>query len=142
MAMLPLTLDFPDHWEVSVLGDQSIAPLPTEAVHRAVLEPVSGPPLAVLAAGKTSAAIILDDLSRPTPTADLVPVLLDELHKAGIAYEKILIIAATGTHPPASLEELVYKAGGDLPQGVRLLSHDCHRGLSSWENPAVECRSL
>jgi nickel-dependent lactate racemase len=47
--------------------------------------------------------IIVDDCTRPTPAARVLPHLLEELQAAGIPADAVGIVVATGTHgPPAT----------------------------------------
>lgn len=53
----PLTLDFPERWDVSVLGAQ-LGPAMTHATVRdALMRPIGAPPLRELATGKKRAAL-------------------------------------------------------------------------------------
>ena len=57
-------------------------------IARAFAEPIGAVNLtlriAEMARGKKSAAIVVDDLSRPTPAATVIPFLLRELTGAGV----------------------------------------------------------
>jgi nickel-dependent lactate racemase len=144
---LPLELDFPDHWELTLLGNQSLRPLSTEEIHKRILSPIATSPVGELAANRRRVAIILDDLSRPTPAADVVKILINELSKAGLRSDQILIFFATGTHSPVTEGEMRLKAGASLPDGIQWLSHNSQkslkyigksaRGTPLWMNQAV-----
>ena len=124
-----IELRFPAEWTVKIFGDQFIPTLSDSKIQHKIRTPIGSPPLSELAAGKSRVSILLDDLSRPTPTARLLPVVLDELSAAGIKPENITIVIAGGTHLPASANEVVKKTGGDLPSGVRVMAHDCRQAL-------------
>jgi nickel-dependent lactate racemase len=74
-----LTLKFPTGWEVEILGPKDAPTLTEKQIEHAFAEPIGSPRIAELANGKKSAAIIVDDLSRPTPAATVIPFLLREL---------------------------------------------------------------
>lgn len=122
-------LCFPTEWTVKIFGNQIIPSLSDSKIEHRIRTPIGSPPLSELAAGKSKAAILIDDLSRPTPTARLLPVVLDEILAGGIKPENIAIVIAGGTHRPASANELTKKTGGDLPSGVRVMAHDCRQAL-------------
>jgi len=122
-------LRFPAEWTVKIFGNQFIPTLSDLKIKQKIRTPIDSLPLSELTAGKSSAAILLDDLSRPTPTARLLPVILDEILAGGIKPGNIAIVIAGGTHLPASANEVVKKTGGDLPSGVRVIPHDCHQAL-------------
>jgi nickel-dependent lactate racemase len=63
-----------------------------------------------LARGKSSACILICDITRPVPNGLFLPTLIRELLEAGLAAERIKVLVATGLHRPnegAELEELV-----------------------------------
>ena len=66
--------------DVPALSDAQIA--------QAFAEPIGTPRIAEMARGKKSAAIVVDDLSRPTPAATVIPFLLRELTGAGVPKSK------------------------------------------------------
>jgi nickel-dependent lactate racemase len=120
-----LTLSFPKAWKVKVIGQQPLPALADAEIQRALNQPIASPPLSVLAQGKSRAAILIDDLSRPTPTARLLPLICTELFAAGLTPEQITIVIAGGTHAPGSDEDILKKTGSGLPAAVRILIHDC-----------------
>lgn len=67
--------------------------------------------LGKLRVGNLKVAIIIDDDSRPTPTAAILPHVLDRVEKAGVKVENITIVIALGTHPQMSEEAVVRKVG-------------------------------
>src|SRR5580692_9200677 len=54
------------------------------ALDAALDQPIAGPPLAELAAGKRTAAISVCDITRPAPNSVTLPPMLARLHAAGI----------------------------------------------------------
>ena len=75
------------------------------ATRRALREPLNAPPLRQLAETARSAAILIDDVTRPVPTPELLPPVLDELAAAGLSGETVSIIVARGVHRSASERE-------------------------------------
>ncbi len=124
----PLTLDFPARWDVSVHGAQPGPALTQAAMRDALLQPIGAPALRELAAGKKRAVLIVDDLTRPTPAALILPFLIEQLCAAGLAPESIMVVLAGGTHAPASTADIALKTGA-LPAGVRAVAHDSTRDL-------------
>ena len=107
-----LALDLPDGLEVTVICKPAMPaiPDPQAAVRAALAEPVGVPPLRELARGKSSACILICDITRPVPNGLFLPTLIRELLEAGLAAERIKVLVATGLHRPnegAELEELV-----------------------------------
>ena len=68
-------------------------------------------------------AIIVDDITRPTPTAEILPSLLDYLNSKGVRDDLISLIVALGTHRPMTPKELMVKYGEALDR-VNLIQPD------------------
>jgi nickel-dependent lactate racemase len=86
--------------------------------------PLGSHPLRDLAQGRRTAAIVVDDVSRSVPSAELLPGIVDELRAGGIALADITVVVATGLHRPLTESELDATRGG-LP--VRIVNHDAER---------------
>jgi nickel-dependent lactate racemase len=124
-----LAIDFPPSWKVVEVGPADTPALTLQAMQEALSCPIGTPRLSTIAKGKTKAVIVVDDLTRPTPAADLLPSLVEEITRAGIPPRAITIMLAGGTHPPASAEEMMKKVGSALSPEIRILAHDSGRDL-------------
>ena len=71
-----LMLPFPAEWELHVLPPRDAPKLNAAAIEAAFANPIGTQSIAELARGKRSAAIVVDDISRPTPAAQLIPYVL------------------------------------------------------------------
>jgi len=60
-----------------------------DSLRRAFEAPYGTPRLRELARGRRDAVIVVDDLSRPTPAARLLPLVLEELAAGGIEPAKV-----------------------------------------------------
>ena len=124
---LPLSL--PEGWRLTgVLEPSPLPPAPdAEAeVRRSLAEPIGSPRLRELARAGMRVALVVDDISRPTPAARIVPHVLEELRLAGVQREAINLIPALGVHRPMAEAELAQRIGAESFAGLR------------WENPAAE----
>jgi nickel-dependent lactate racemase len=124
-----LSLDFPTSWTVLTVWPETPPPLDEEALQKALANPVRQPRLADLATGKAKPIVIVDDLTRPTPAADVVPLILRELEVAGLAAERVSFIVGTGTHGPADHRSVVKKIGPEAAARVRIVPHDHRRNV-------------
>ncbi len=131
-----ITLDLPDDFEYQILEARSAEPLPDAAasIEAALDSPTAGPSLAELAKGKRSAAISVCDITRPAPNRQVLPPLLDRLHRAGIPKDAITILIATGLHRPATEAEIVEILGPAIAAAYRVVNHNAralaeHRAL-------------
>jgi nickel-dependent lactate racemase len=107
-----LPVDLPDAVDLRVIRKRPmpVLPQPEAAVRAALAAPTGAPPLAELAKGKSSACILICDITRPVPNGLFLPILIEQLLDAGLRPERIKVLVATGLHRPndgAELEELV-----------------------------------
>jgi len=123
-----LTLNFPSGWEVETLGSKDAPMLSDAQIEQAFAAPIGTFRISELAKGKKSAAIIVDDLSRPTPAATVVPFLLRELASAGVPTSEIRFVVGGGSHRPLTDEEVAKKIGADVAAAHEATSHDFMSG--------------
>lgn len=76
-------------------------------------------------AGATSAAIAINDKTRPVPHAELLPPLLARLESIGIPSERITLLIATGTHPVMSPDEYPKILPQSIIDRYPVVCHDC-----------------
>lgn len=143
----PLTLRFPQGWQVEVCRMQGGDDIGDAGIRRALAEPIGAPPLREVAAGAQTAAILIDDLSRPTPSFRLLPYILEELHAAGVGDDGVTIIAALAAHRPMTREDFIKKVGGEIVDRYRVVNHNAYEnldflGYSSLGVPAFVNRDL
>ncbi|TWU12622.1 hypothetical protein CA54_14460 [Symmachiella macrocystis] len=124
-------LQLPGHWEVDVLAPAGGPACTPQDIQAAITAPIDSPPLTELAAGKTSACIVIDDMSRPTRTAMILPPLLEQLRQAGIADSAVSIVMATGSHGNVPAEDIAKKVGPEIAATYRVECHDCRGDLAS-----------
>lgn len=98
-------------------------------IARALTEPIGTNLLSelVLAKKLTSkgkTVIVVNDLTRPTPSYLLVPPLLDELNEAGVEDDRISLLVATGSHSPNDEEELRRLLSEEVLDRIRIVNHD------------------
>lgn len=96
----PVDIDFPASWDVTVCHTpgQRAPRLDDSAIREAFGNPIGSRTIEQAARGKKRVAILFDDMTRATPTHDLLPYVLEELAHAGIRDEQIRLIAAVGAH--------------------------------------------
>ena len=116
-------LHFPDGWDVAVHPPADGPDIGDEGIARAFASPIGTPPIAELARGKRSAAIVVDDLSRPTPAHRLVPRVLEQLQAGGIGLDAVTIIMGVANHRQMMREDMVKKLGEEVVSSVRVVNH-------------------
>lgn len=117
-------LAFPEHWDVTIIAPPTPPPLTDEELARALDEPVGQPPLVELARGRSDVAIIVDDLSRPTPVHRVMPLVLDRLEAAGVPRGAVRVIVATGTHGDQDMAAIANKLGPEAMSRCEVTIHD------------------
>ena len=122
----PIPIAFPDHWDVHISKIHGYdTPALTEAQIREKLHAAIGTkPISEGAAGKKSAVIIIDDITRPTPCEPIARAVIAELHAAGVPDENIWFIIALGTHGVMYRTEFVRKLGEELVENYEVHNHN------------------
>ncbi|TWH46798.1 nickel-dependent lactate racemase [Sporomusa sp. KB1] len=92
------------------------------AVQQALRQPLGTPPLKDLVTASDTIAIVISDLTRPTPNHKLIPWLLEEL--AHIPKENFVIINGLGSHRANTNQELVQMLGQEVVDTVRIINHN------------------
>lgn len=108
-------LEIPDRNVMGVLEPNQVpADLTgTAEVARALAEPIGAPPLRQVVRPGETVAIVTSDITRPCPTAKILPPVLAELAAGGIRREDITLVFALGSHRPHTEEEMRRLAGPD-----------------------------
>jgi nickel-dependent lactate racemase len=121
-----LDVQVPDGFRTQVILSHTGRPLDDEqaSLNAALDAPIGCPPLAILAAGKKTAAISVCDITRPAPNSRTLPPILDRLHQAGIPAEGITLLIATGLHRGATEDEIATIVGPEIAAKYRIVSHD------------------
>jgi nickel-dependent lactate racemase len=122
------TLQFPEDWTINVFGTQYLPALSDTEINQRLDEPIDSLRLSLMAIGRKSAIILIDDISRPTPVTKLLSNVIARLSQAGVPANGIKVLIAGGTHRQANNEEILMKAGLGIPKEVDVLTHDCKSG--------------
>lgn len=96
---------------------------PRKAVRNALENPISSRRLSEIAKGKRSAAIIVNDITRPYPGGLLVEEIVRELNSAGLDDNSIFLVVAYGIHRPNSDRELRAMFGDGVVDRLRVVDH-------------------
>ncbi len=120
-----LVVELPETAPVRVLGMAGSPPVADPGKKlRALLEvPIGSPPLSDLCQGKSSACVVLCDITRPVPNPILLPPILDTLEASGIPRRGITLLIATGLHRPSNAEEREAMLGRELMARYRVVDH-------------------
>ena len=118
-----LAVDLPDD-RTTVIEPTYLPSLadPRGALIAALRNPIDTPPLRRLVKRDQSVAVSVCDITRPMPSATVLPVVLGEL--AHVPRDQVTVLVATGTHRGNSKEELEAMLGRDVVRDYRVINHD------------------
>jgi len=117
-----LPVEVPD--AAVVITPEQLPGLPDERAtfDAAVRAPIGSKPLRELAKSTDTIAIVIADITRPSPSERLVPWILGEL--AHVPREQFVIVNGTGSHRANTREELVSMLGAEIVESVRVVNHN------------------
>lgn len=95
-----------------------------EAVRYALEHPIGTLRLRELVRPGQKIAIVTSDITRPLPSSDVLPPLLDELYQAHVAPEDITVVFALGSHRKHTMEEQLHLVGSRCYREVRCIDSD------------------
>lgn len=121
-------LNIPENDRVQVLSpdyktDYHNSKNEKEIIMKALRNPIDQFHLNKLLNTESKVAIMVDDNTRPTPTAIILPIILKEIGSAGVLRENITIIFACGTHRKLTVEEEKSILGKDIWTNFRIVQH-------------------
>jgi len=97
-----------------------------DIVRAAMAAPIDSPSLKELAVGKKTCTLIISDHTRPVPSRDILPPMLEEL-RAGNPDIEITLLVATGFHRLTTEDELRRKLGDEIYDRETIVIHDCQK---------------
>ena len=105
-------VDVPDANLMGVYSPRGFDHVDEEQIlHEGFARPHNAPRLRDAVRSSNRVLIIIDDATRGTPTARILPHVLHELHAGGVSDGRIEFIQGVGTHRPMKPEELQKKLG-------------------------------
>lgn len=117
-----LTVTVPD--DTTVLSSQHMPGLFDEhaAFLNALRKPINSKPLTDKVRRSDRVAIVISDITRPTPNERIVPWILQELQY--VPRSQIVIINGTGSHRANTREELIQMLGEEIVETVEIVNHN------------------
>jgi nickel-dependent lactate racemase len=94
----------------------------SQEINTAIRRPI-GVDLVSIVSRASKVTLLCDDYTRPTPSHQILPILLDELNRLGVRDESITIFVAKGTHRKMTEQEMRDKYGNVLNR-IEILHND------------------
>jgi nickel-dependent lactate racemase len=126
---LPLT--FPNNWKINLASMADGPDLTQAEIRKAFQNPIGQESIRKLAEGKKTAAIAVDDMTRPTQAHRFLPFIMEELNQAGIKDEDIKIIMALGCHRPLMKTDQEKKLGKKMANRFPVYNHHPFENLAN-----------
>ncbi len=122
----PESLTFPDSWEVHEqrMRGHSAPALKKREIDDKVNHPYGTPRLSELAKGKRKCVVLFDDMTRPTKATQMIPTVLNELHRGGLSDDRIVFMMASGAHTGRMLFDFQKKVGEEVCEKYLVFNHN------------------
>ena len=126
-----LVVPLPDSWRV--IGVYKPNPVPVcpdvaDEVKQAIDRPIGTESLARLAKGAGRVAVVVDDLTRPTPVESIFAPVMTAIESAGVRPEQVTVIFALGVHRPMTDREMADRIGEAGFARYTCINHDANPG--------------
>jgi nickel-dependent lactate racemase len=126
-----LLLPFPAGWDVHVLWPRTPPALTDRELMESLDRPIGQPPIREMCRGKSRPLIIVDDLNRPTPAGQVMPLVLEHFRQTGIPAQSVRILLSTGTHGAPHADSVRQKVGPEAASACQILVHDANRDCAT-----------
>ena len=117
-----------------------------DAVEYAMDHPIGAAPLELCVKPGQKIAIIASDISRPVPSYEILPSIINRLLRAGCKAEDITVVFALGSHRPHTEAEKRQLAGDRIFETVRCIDSDpsdcIHLGTTNAGTPVDITRAV
>jgi lactate racemase len=104
-------VEVPDQNLMGAFTPRSFDTDESEVLRNGFHRPIGGPRLRDAVRRGDRVLVLIDDATRLTPVARILPYVMDELHAAGVADGRIEFLQAPGTHRPMKPTEIKEKLG-------------------------------
>lgn len=141
-------VNVPDEQLLDILTANEIkhARTGSDAVKFALENPIGAPILRSMVHPGDKIAIVVSDISRPVPSYEILPGILDELFAADCKAEDITVVFALGSHRKHTKEEMQHLVGEKVFKTVRCVDSDpddcVHMGVTDAGTPVDITRTV
>jgi nickel-dependent lactate racemase len=121
-------LPVPPAWKILSFADFGDSPGVNnirERTQTVLQNPIGERPLSELVTEKDRVAVLIEDLTRPSPKKIILEAVLELLEQKRIASRQIVIVFSLGTHRGLDREEIEGAFGRELVGRYEFVNHDC-----------------
>ncbi len=121
-----LAIEIEDHKLMAVLKPNEIKSKRAgrEAVSWSLDHPIGTPRLEEICRPGERVVIVTSDITRPVPSALILPMILERLQQAGIEDRDITCVFALGSHRKHTQEEMINLVGNDFYARIKCIDSD------------------
>ncbi|MTI69094.1 MAG: nickel-dependent lactate racemase [Firmicutes bacterium] len=113
---------------------------------KSLKNPIGTSKLSEIAKEEKRVAIMVSDITRPSPSKKILPLLLEELYKSGVKDKDITIIFGMGIHRSHTKEEQIKLVGKDIFNRIKCVDSNkeeyVYLGKTSRKTPIYLNKSL
>ncbi len=136
-----ITVDIPEQNLLQIMEPNPVdVPIGgREEVRRSLRQPIGAARLSEIVKPGEQIVIVTSDITRPVPSYDIIPPIIEELELAGVRDADITVVFAVGSHRCHTPEEMVKLVGQEIYDRFRCVDSDTndsiHMGTSSAGTP-------
>jgi len=123
-----VTIDFPENWDIHLFSPDDAEALSESEIRSRIESPVGFEDQSMVVDPVARVLIICDDISRPTRTDLILPLLLTMLLEQGIEKDKVSILISSGSLALMNIEEISLKLGQRIAEEYNIHLHNSRRG--------------
>jgi len=123
-------IEFPDNWDIQIYKMVDAPPILNNELEESFHNPVGSEKISNLTRGKSTTAIAVEDITRPTYLKDILLYIIKELNIGGIESKNIKIIVSLGAHRPLLRDDLIKKLGAEIVNRFDIYNHNPFENLS------------
>ena len=123
---LEIDLEFPATWLVEKVQMADAAQADPATLADSLRQPIGTPTLEELARESRTAAIAVEDITRPSPPGQIAQLIVAELKAGGLKAEQIRFIMGLGAHTPMRRQELIKKLGREIVEDFPIYQNHAH----------------
>jgi len=122
------TYNFPENWDLHIFSMMDSPVLDSFTLKQNLDNPIGSQRIQTLAKPGMKILFLCDDISRPTRTDIILPIMIESLVQSGVRVEDISILLASGTHDLMTDSEIDLKIGKEIVSEVQVFRHNCKKG--------------